>query len=113
MTFSARFGFLEAGKDLGGAIASTELMMIYGTTMGYALKLNTLLLDNAIVRRINRWMNLTEKMHILKVATEALAVREKNPDARQDMVSQWFGNLSKNRETMSPDEITAGTIFSV
>lgn len=76
--------------------------------MGYALKLNTLLVDNALVRNINRWLNLTDQMHLSKIAMGALADREKNPEARPDMVSQWFDNLAKSRDIMSPDEIKAG-----
>jgi cytochrome P450 len=108
LTFSKRFGFLDAGKDIGGAIASTELMMVYGVTMGYALVLNTLILDNPIVRQLNRWLNLSDKMHLVKISMSALADREKTPEARPDMVSQWIQNHAQNPQKMSTDEIKAG-----
>lgn len=108
ITFSARFGFLDAQKDIGGAIASTELMMVYGVSMGYALMLNTLLLDNPFIRKLTHYFNLTDKMHLVKIAMAALAKREENPDAKHDMVSVWFNNLSKNSATMSHNEIKAG-----
>lgn len=86
--------------------------MVYGVTMGYALVLNTIILDNFIVRSINRWMNLTDKMHLVKIALGALASREENPDAKHDMVGLWFKNLAKNEKGMSRDEVTAGKLFS-
>lgn len=82
--------------------------MVYGVTMGYGLLLNTIILDNPIVRSINRWLNLTDKMHLVKTAMTALIAREKNPDAAHDMVGTWFNNLAKAERTMSRNEITAG-----
>ena len=83
-------------------------MMRYGVTMGYALKLNSLLADNALARNVNRWLNLTDQMYFSKIGMVALANREKNSAARPDMVSQWVDNLAKGRDNMSPDEIKPG-----
>ncbi|KAK5997496.1 Cytochrome P450 monooxygenase gsfF-like protein [Cladobotryum mycophilum] len=113
VTFSRRFGFLNELRDIGGAIASTGVLMRYATVMGYAIPLHTLLLDNPFMRALNRVFRFSGNVHAFKVATDALDGREKSSDGKQDMVARWFENLNKSRGSMDLVEIHAAATSNI
>lgn len=78
VAFSSRFGFLESGKDVGGAIANSRVLTIYIVVMGYFQWLHHLTLGNPL---IEKW-NLTPSQHIFDTNKRAIQSRQQNPDVR-------------------------------
>ncbi|KAI9875185.1 MAG: hypothetical protein M1830_008778 [Pleopsidium flavum] len=103
VTFSSRFGFLETGRDIGGAIANTRVLTLYVTIMGYFPWLHRLTLGNPLIA----FLNLTPSQHIFDTCVGAVNVRKKNPDARTDMMEQWMLSLKAHPERFEPREIYA------
>lgn len=106
--FSQPFGFLREGKDIRGAIANSLVQAVYVAMMGYMQWLH-LLLSNPFVT----WLNVLPFGHIIDTAMGAIKEREKNPDARFDVVQHWFKYLAEHPERMHPREIQAAASNAV
>lgn len=101
VVFSQRFGFLEAGKDLGGSIANSRLLVPYVTMAGFFKRLHRLTVGNPL---ITDW-NLMPTQHILDTTLRALEARKKNPDVREDILSLWLRQHERYPEKLSEKEL--------
>ncbi|KAH6616598.1 cytochrome P450 [Boeremia exigua] len=99
--FSQRFGFLEAGKDLGGSIANSRLLVPYVTMAGFFQTFHRLTVGNP---RITDW-NLMPTQHILDTTLRAIEARKKNPDVREDVLSLWMRQHESHPERLSEKEL--------
>ncbi|KAJ8109646.1 hypothetical protein OPT61_g7309 [Boeremia exigua] len=101
VVFSQRFGFLEAGIDLGGSIANSRLLVPYVTMAGFFRTFHRLTVGNPL---ITDW-NLMPTQHILDTTLRAIEARKKNPDVREDMLSLWLRQHEKYPEKLSEKEL--------
>ncbi|KXJ96464.1 cytochrome P450 [Microdochium bolleyi] len=90
VTFSKPFGFLDQGKDVGGAIATNVGLQIFLCTFGF-YRWASYALCNPLVT----WTQLAPVGHIVNTSMTAIAERKKNPDAKFDMCSHWFRGIKK------------------
>lgn len=109
VTFSKRFGFLEKGYDIGGAIANTRQLAIYVSIMGYLMWLHKLLLGNPLISMLN----LQPNQHIFDTTMATIEGRRKNPESRKDMVQLWTERLLSNPDKMEQNEIFAAATANV
>lgn len=101
VVFSQRFGFLEAGADLGGSIANSRLLVPYVTMAGFFRTLHRLTVGNPL---ITDW-NLMPTQHILDTTLRALEARKKNPDVREDVLALWLRQRERFPEKLSEKEL--------
>ncbi|MCJ1320054.1 hypothetical protein MMC15_005390 [Xylographa vitiligo] len=101
VAFSHTFGFLEQGKDVGGAIANSRILTVYIAVMGYFQWLHRLTLGNPLVEK---W-GLTPSQHIFDTSKRAVLSRQKNPDVRFDMMEQWLQTRKLYPERLSENEM--------
>lgn len=101
VVFSQKFGFLEAGKDLGGSIANSRLLVPYVTMAGFFRTVHQLTVGNPL---ITDW-NLMPTQHILDTTLRAIEARKKNPDVREDVLSLWLRQHERHPETFSEKEL--------
>lgn len=90
ITFSKPFGFLDEGRDVGGAIATNVALQIFLCTFGF-FRWASYALCNPLVT----WTQLAPVGHIVNTSMTAIAERRKNPDAKFDMCSHWFRGICK------------------
>lgn len=109
VTFSRRFGFLEEGKDIGGAIANTRVLGIYVSVIGHFYWLHDWLLANPIIG----WLNLQPSMHIFETCLAALDARSKSDTVRKDMLEQWKETRRKHPDRMEEKEILAAAVANI
>ncbi|KAH7040011.1 cytochrome P450 [Microdochium trichocladiopsis] len=93
ITFSKPFGFLDEGKDVGGAIATNVALQIFLCTFGF-YRWASWALCNPLVT----WTQLAPVGHIVNTSMRAIAERQKNPDAKFDMCSHWFRGIQKAKK---------------
>ena len=103
VTFSSRFGFLESGRDIGGAIANSRVLTLYVTIAGYFQWLHRLTLGNPLIA----YFNLTPSQHIFDTCLTAVNARRKNPNTRMDMMEQWLGTLKAHPDRFEEKELHA------
>lgn len=108
VTFSRSFGFLEQGKDVGGAIANTRVLGIYISIVGHVYWMHDWLLANPIIG----WLNLQPSMHIFDTCMSAIKARSASNDVRRDMIEQWKDAYRKHPDRMEEKEITAGAVVN-
>jgi cytochrome P450 len=110
VTFSKQFGFLQEGRDIGGAVKNTGMLALYISVMGYLGWLHPFLLGNPIIG----WLNLTPSQHIFDTATATVEKRKANPEIRKDMLEQWTETLERvGPEKMGQNEIMAAAMANL
>lgn len=92
VTFSKPFGFMDAGADVGDAIAMNVGLQIFLCTFGFYRRASYLF-NNPFVT----WTGLLPVGHVVNTAAAAIAERQRNPDARADMCQHWIRGLAKAR----------------
>ncbi|KAI0177755.1 benzoate 4-monooxygenase cytochrome P450 [Pestalotiopsis sp. NC0098] len=90
VTFSAPFGFVRSGRDVGSAILSAARLQLYMCTVGFYPWLSYLL-SNPLVT----WTELMPVGLLATKSARALEARRANPDASFDMCSHWYKGLRK------------------
>ena len=109
VTFSKQFGFLDQGRDIGGAIANTRMLGIYVAIMGHFWWAHDYLLANPLIG----YLNLQPTMHIFDTALAAVDRRSKNDQVRKDMIEQWMDMRKKHPERMEEKEILAAAVANI
>lgn len=102
--FSKSFGFIEQGRDIGGALASAKGVQAMGTMLGYFHYLFYLL-----VNPFTTWLGLLPLGYVYKTSLETVKERQKNPDARFDGLALWMKTYQNTPERLSLREIYATT----
>lgn len=100
--FSQKFGFLEAGKDLGGSIANSQDLALYVSLAGYFQRLHRLTLGNPVLSD----KKLMPNQHIFDTTLRAIENRQNNRQVRKDVLSLWL----KQRE-QHPDEFSERELY--
>ena len=99
--FSAPFGFLESGMDIGGSIANSRVLTFYITLAGFFQRIHRATLGNPLVSDLK----LMPTQHIFDTSLRAIETRLKNPDARKDMLAIWMKQLAENPDKMEEREL--------
>ncbi|KAF2118079.1 cytochrome P450 [Lophiotrema nucula] len=101
IVFSRAFGFLEAGKDLGGSIANSKVLSLYVTLAGFFQGIHRLTLGNPIISD----RKLMPSQHIFDTTLRAIDSRQKNPQVRKDILSLWMKQRAENPDKFSEKEL--------
>ena len=107
--FSARFGFLDQGKDIGDSIKNNFGLAVYVTSAAYAQWLHALLLGNPILR----WLDFQPKEHTFNTTLKAIAARKKDVEARADMMEQWMGQQARYPDRMTEKDVLCAAISTL
>lgn len=107
MAFSSPFGFLESGKDIGGAIENTRLMTLYTAVAGFFYYLHRITLGSSLVTRLG----LMPTQHIFETTLRAINRRRNNPEVRFDMLEHWKQNVAAGR--MKENDLFGSTNMTI
>lgn len=108
VVFSKAFGFLDKGEDIGNSIANNCAMEALGTPLSQ-FKWTQVALGNPLITMLG----LTPSTMLLRTALETLEERQKNPDARFDVVAHWFKYLEQYPERTNYRNIEAQTTTNI
>ncbi|KAG6366701.1 hypothetical protein INS49_000880 [Diaporthe citri] len=96
IVFSKPFGFIDHGKDLNNSIAMNTGLEIYIAFVGYLQWLHVVFANPFVT-----WLGVLPMGHLFDTTMTALKERQKNPDARPDLVGHWFRGLEKAKKDRS------------
>ena len=99
--FSQAFGFLEAGKDLGGSIANSKVLTLYVSIAGFFQSIHRATLGHPIISD----RKLMPTQHIFDTILRAIDKRQENPEVRNDVLSVWMQQRAENPEKFSEKEL--------
>ena len=108
LTFSKDFGFLEAGRDIGQAIATNGLMLSYITFMGHFHQFHDFLINPLV-----DILHLQPGRHIFQTAEKAITTRERAHMDQKDMMGAWMDIIKKHPERMTEREMHSAAIGNV
>ncbi|KAH9995211.1 cytochrome P450 [Xylariaceae sp. FL0662B] len=100
--FSAQFGFLKAGKDIGDAIAGSWFLNFFTGVSGFYGTWRKLLMNP-----FTTWLDILPMTHVFNKAVRAVDERRKNPDAPTDIIAHWFKAIEKN-----PGRVTLRNVYA-
>lgn len=92
---SNKQGFIDRGKDLKNSIAMNTGLEMYTAFVGYLQWLHVI-----FANPLATWLGVLPMGHLFDTTMTALQERQKNPDARPDLVSHssWFRGLEKAKK---------------
>lgn len=104
--FSKPFGYLAAGRDIGGSIRMTsQLVGIHALVSHFrTIQLTAL---NPVTAKLLPWG------HLFNTASAALDERRRNPDARFDIVAHWLRTAAARPDRLTDRDILANTTANV
>lgn len=108
VVFSRPFGFIDKGEDIGDSIANNCALEALGTPLSQ-FKWTQVALGNPLITMLG----LTPSTMLLRTALETLAERQKNPDARFDVVAHWFKYLEQHPDRTNFRNIEAQTTTNI
>ena len=108
-TFSKSFGFLEAGHDIGNSISNQFKLRLYICIVGHYSFLHDFLLANPLIA----YFNLQPSMHIFDTCLEAVGIRAKNTEVRNDMIEQWQSQRRNHPDRMHENEVLAAAVANM
>jgi cytochrome P450 len=106
--FSKQFGFLQQGVDIGNAISNSLALNAYAAIGGFLQPLNMMVANPFVT-----WLQIMPMGHLFNTTLQAINERQKNDDARFDMVAHWFKTLAQHPERMKLRDIYAQATTSV
>ena len=106
--FSKQFGLTREGRDVGNAIA-TVTQMSFAVVFGYYSRWRSLFLSNPLIT----WLQILPMGHIHETAMKAISERQKNVDARFDVVAHWFKMLQEHPERLNLRNIQSQATNSI
>jgi cytochrome P450 len=101
VVFSSSFGFLDAGRDLGGSIANNRFLSLYVAIAGFFQNVHRMTVGNPIVSD----RKLMPTQHIFDTTLTAIDARQKNPGVRRDVLSLWMEQRAANGDSFSEKEL--------
>ena len=104
--FSKPFGYITAGKDLGGSI-SNNLKLIGAYAIISHFRSIHLVALNPMTAKLLPWG------HLFNTAFKALSERRANPDARFDVVAHWLRTSAEHPDRLTERDILANTTANV
>ncbi|KAK5988252.1 Cytochrome P450 monooxygenase -like protein [Cladobotryum mycophilum] len=108
LLFSKDFGFLELGKDVGGSIATIEMINRYIAIAGYIYWFHVMLANPFVTA-----LGILPMGHLYDTAVNALADRQANVDARADIVSYWLKAHEKDNDSLSIRSIQGNAVLAL
>lgn len=106
--FSKEFGFLDKGEDISNAIRNNIELEKLGTPLSQ-FKWTQVLLGNPLVTMLG----LTPSSLLLQNALANLKERQKNPDARFDVVAHWLRYLEQHPDRTTFRNVEAQTTTNI
>lgn len=106
--FSKQFGFLRQGIDIGNSIANSLALNAYAAVAGFFQPWN-LIIANPFVT----WLNIMPMGHLFDTTMTALKERERNQDARFDLIAHWFRMLKEHPDRLTLRDVHAQTTSAV
>lgn len=104
--FSKPFGYVAAGKDIGGSIA-TNLQLVGIHALVSHFRWIQLVALNPLTATLLPWG------HLFNTAFAALAARRANPDARFDVVAHWLRTAARHPDRLADRDIVANATANV
>lgn len=104
--FSKPFGYLAAGKDIGGSIETTSRLVGIHALVSHFRGIQLVAL-NPVTTRLLPWG------HLFSTAAAALGERRGNPDARFDIVAHWLRTSAAHPDRLTSRDILANTTANV
>lgn len=105
--FSKPFGYLAAGDDIGGSIATTGQLVGIHALVSHFRGIQLLAL-NPWTTKFMPWG------HLFNTAARALDDRRRNPDTgRFDIVAHWLRTAAKNPDRLTDRQLLANTVANV
>jgi cytochrome P450 len=106
--FSKQFGFLQQGVDIGNAISNSLALNAYAAIGGFLQPLNMIVANPFVT-----WLQIMPMGHLFNTALKAIGERQKNDDARFDILAHWFRMLAQHPERMTLRDIYAQATTTV
>jgi len=106
--FSKQFGFLKEGEDIGSAISNSLALNAYAAIGGFLQPFNKIVANPFVT-----WLQVMPMGHLFNTTMKAINEREKNQDARFDIVAHWFRMLREHPERMRLRDIHAQSVTNV
>ncbi|KAH8651152.1 cytochrome P450 [Xylariales sp. PMI_506] len=106
--FSESFGFIAAGRDIDSALVFARLADAFASTIGQFPWIFYLFANPLVT-----WLRVLPLGHLFDTSMRAVKEREKDPDARFDMIAHWFRSLRGNSHRMTIRDIHAQVSTSI
>ncbi|KAH8898076.1 cytochrome P450 [Thozetella sp. PMI_491] len=100
LNFSRKFGFLETGADLGNSISNSLALNALAAVIGFFTPWNRIFMNPLMTE-----LGVLPMGHLFDTTMAALSIREKNPDARNDIVGRWLHIHASQPDRLSLREI--------
>ncbi|KAK7750867.1 hypothetical protein SLS62_007266 [Diatrype stigma] len=106
--FSKQFGLTRAGKDIHNALATITAMGSSVVLGHYSFWRNLFLMNP-----VNTWLQILPIGYIYDTVIKAISERQRNPDARFDVVAHWFKMLQEHPERLNLRNIQSQATNSI
>lgn len=104
--FSKPFGYLDAGADIGGSIATNVKLIAVHALVSHFRGIQLAAL-NPVTTKLLPWG------HLFNTAFSALEERRANPDARFDVVAHWLKTSADHPDRLTDKDILANATANV
>lgn len=108
LTFSRPFGFIEAGRDIGASLAQIRGVQAIVSTVGWFEWIHSLLTNPLVT-----WLGVLPLGIIFAHCMSAITERERNSDARFDMVGQWLDTIHRHPDRTTRRDLEAQVMLNV
>ncbi|EXL39377.1 hypothetical protein FOCG_18016 [Fusarium oxysporum f. sp. radicis-lycopersici 26381] len=99
--FSERFGFIRAGRDIGGTLRNNIALSRFAAVAGFFIDPLRILINP-----LNSWLVFLPMGRLYRTTSNAIKKRLSNPEAHNDMVAHWLSAHEKS-DTLSLRKIEA------
>ncbi|KAK2471841.1 hypothetical protein H9L39_16524 [Fusarium oxysporum f. sp. albedinis] len=91
--FSEPFGFIRAGRDIGGTLRNNVALSRFAAVAGFFIGPLRLLINP-----LNSWLLFLPMGRLYRTTSVAIKKRLNNPEAHNDMIAHWLGAQQKSGE---------------
>ncbi|RKK87876.1 hypothetical protein BFJ68_g16999 [Fusarium oxysporum] len=99
--FSEPFGFVRAGRDIGGTLRNNIALSRFAAVAGFFIDPLRILINP-----LNSWLVFLPMGRLYRTTSNAIKKRLSNPEAHNDMVAHWLSAHEKS-DTLSLRKIEA------
>ncbi|KAF5723049.1 cytochrome P450 monooxygenase [Fusarium mundagurra] len=99
--FSEPFGFIRAGRDIGGTLRNNVALSRFAAVAGFFIGPLRILINP-----LNSWLVFLPMGRLYRTTSNAIKKRLSNPEAHNDMVAHWLSAHEKS-DTLSLRKIEA------
>ena len=114
ITYAKRFGFLDAGEDIGGVIRQIEDFFLYGALVGIYPSLHPLLyrLKNLMAGEKGYGRNYILKFALERLNDEQTQTKARNSE-RESFLAKFMSKNAKDPQTFTNEHTIAGCLSNV